>query len=87
MVLPLQVGEAEPFVAELLRGLATTILDLQAHQIHTFYEAVSNTHTHTHTHTCLYACVHVPMHVNTDMHRCVCAHAYACVYMRLNVHE
>ncbi|CAI5490079.1 unnamed protein product [Closterium sp. Naga37s-1] len=36
----MQVGESEPFVAELLRGLATTILDLQPHQIHTFYEAV-----------------------------------------------
>eukprot|EP00897_Mesotaenium_endlicherianum_P006301 jgi/Mesen1/569/ME000107S10808 len=38
----LQVGETEPFVAELLRGLQTTILDLQPHQIHTFYEAVGS---------------------------------------------
>jgi exportin-1 len=37
----LQVGETEPFVCELLKGLPTTILDLEAHQIHTFYEAVS----------------------------------------------
>eukprot|EP00850_Spirogloea_muscicola_P001269 SM000004S15139 [mRNA] locus=s4:1467240:1477373:- [translate_table: standard] len=36
----LQVGESEPFILELLRGLSTTILDLQAHQIHTFYESV-----------------------------------------------
>ncbi|KAG0570872.1 hypothetical protein M758_6G185900 [Ceratodon purpureus] len=36
----LQVGETEPFVCELLKGLPTTILDLEAHQIHTFYEAV-----------------------------------------------
>eukprot|EP00850_Spirogloea_muscicola_P001322 SM000005S17119 [mRNA] locus=s5:278232:288307:- [translate_table: standard] len=36
----LQVGETEPFILELLRGLSTTILDLQAHQIHTFYESV-----------------------------------------------
>lgn len=35
-----QVGETEPFVCELLKGLPTTILDLEAHQIHTFYEAV-----------------------------------------------
>ncbi|GAQ89407.1 exportin 1 [Klebsormidium nitens] len=35
-----QVGEAEPFICELLRGLATTILDLQPHQIHMFYESV-----------------------------------------------
>ena len=36
----LQVGETEPFVCELLKGLPTTVLDLEAHQIHTFYEAV-----------------------------------------------
>ncbi|KAL3682847.1 hypothetical protein R1sor_000869 [Riccia sorocarpa] len=36
----LQVGETEPFVCELLKGLPTTILDLEPHQIHTFYEAV-----------------------------------------------
>ncbi|XP_074320433.1 protein EXPORTIN 1A [Silene latifolia] len=35
-----QVGESEPFVSELLTGLPTTITDLQAHQIHMFYEAV-----------------------------------------------
>lgn len=38
--LAFQVGETEPFVCELLKGLPTTILDLEAHQIHTFYEAV-----------------------------------------------
>ncbi|KAJ7563170.1 hypothetical protein O6H91_03G099000 [Diphasiastrum complanatum] len=37
----LQVGEAEPFICELLKGLPTTILDLETHQIHTFYEAVA----------------------------------------------
>ncbi|KAG6707180.1 hypothetical protein I3843_06G018300 [Carya illinoinensis] len=35
-----QVGENEPFVSELLAGLATTIVDLEPHQIHTFYESV-----------------------------------------------
>ena len=35
-----QVGENEPFVSELLTGLPTTIADLEAHQIHTFYESV-----------------------------------------------
>ncbi|GLJ31785.1 hypothetical protein SUGI_0639370 [Cryptomeria japonica] len=35
-----QVGEAEPFVSELLTSLATTIADLEPHQIHTFYESV-----------------------------------------------
>uniref|UniRef100_A0A7N0UPH6 Importin N-terminal domain-containing protein n=1 Tax=Kalanchoe fedtschenkoi TaxID=63787 RepID=A0A7N0UPH6_KALFE len=35
-----QVGENEPFVSELLAGLATTIADLETHQIHTFYESV-----------------------------------------------
>jgi exportin-1 len=34
------VGESEPFVCELLKGLPTTILDLESHQTHTFYEAV-----------------------------------------------
>lgn len=37
-----QVGEAEPFVAELLRGLNETIKLLEAHQIHTFYESVGH---------------------------------------------
>eukprot|EP00249_Psilotum_nudum_P020210 c27605_g1_i1 orf=294-2387(+) len=36
----LQVGETEPFVCELLKGLPTTIVDLENHQIHSFYEAV-----------------------------------------------
>ena len=35
-----QVAESQPFVLELLSGLGNTILDLQPHQIHTFYEAV-----------------------------------------------
>jgi hypothetical protein len=35
-----QVGESEPFVSELLSGLATIVGDLQPHQIHTFYESV-----------------------------------------------
>ncbi|OVA18398.1 Importin-beta [Macleaya cordata] len=35
-----QVGENEPFVSELLTGLPTTIVDLEPHQIHTFYESV-----------------------------------------------
>ncbi|XP_010549821.1 PREDICTED: protein EXPORTIN 1A [Tarenaya hassleriana] len=35
-----QVGESEPFVSELLSGLATTVADLEPHQIHTFYESV-----------------------------------------------
>lgn len=38
----IQVGEAEPFVSELLTGLATTVADLQPHQIHTFYESVGH---------------------------------------------
>lgn len=38
-----QVGENEPFVSELLTGLATTIADLEPHQIHSFYESVSIT--------------------------------------------
>ncbi|CAI0561296.1 unnamed protein product [Linum tenue] len=36
-----QVGESEPFVSELLSGLATTVGDLEPHQIHTFYESVA----------------------------------------------
>mmetsp|Transcript_13459 Transcript_13459/g.38211 ORF Transcript_13459/g.38211 Transcript_13459/m.38211 type:complete len:1071 (+) Transcript_13459:123-3335(+) len=39
----LNVGETEPFIVELLNGLTTTIQDLEAHQIHTFYEAVAIT--------------------------------------------
>ncbi|KAG0497089.1 hypothetical protein HPP92_001780 [Vanilla planifolia] len=35
-----QVGENEPFLSELLSSLASTIADLEPHQIHTFYEAV-----------------------------------------------
>ena len=41
----LQVGENEPFVSELLSNLATTIADLEPHQIHTFYESVCWTQT------------------------------------------
>ncbi|KAE8077306.1 hypothetical protein FH972_015878 [Carpinus fangiana] len=37
-----QVGENEPFVSELLTGLATTIADLEPHQYHTFYESVAH---------------------------------------------
>ncbi|KAM7273898.1 hypothetical protein ACFE04_028562 [Oxalis oulophora] len=36
-----QVGESEPFVSELLTGLPTTVIDLEPHQIHTFYESVA----------------------------------------------
>ncbi|KAF9624497.1 hypothetical protein IFM89_011540 [Coptis chinensis] len=36
-----QVGEHEPFVSELLTGLKNTVGDLEPHQIHTFYESVS----------------------------------------------
>ncbi|KAI5082300.1 hypothetical protein GOP47_0002043 [Adiantum capillus-veneris] len=36
----LQVGETEPFVMELLKGISSTIMDLENHQIHSFYEAV-----------------------------------------------
>lgn len=36
----LQVGETEPFIAELLGDLTATIQDLETHQIHMFYEAV-----------------------------------------------
>lgn len=35
-----QVGEKEPFVSELLTTLLTTIVDLEPHQIHSFYESV-----------------------------------------------
>ncbi|CAN8269826.1 unnamed protein product [Cochlearia groenlandica] len=35
-----QVGEDEPFVSELLTGLATIIGDLEPHQIHIFYESI-----------------------------------------------
>ncbi|CAH9070808.1 unnamed protein product [Cuscuta epithymum] len=35
-----QVGENEPFVSELLTTLPTTIVDLEPHQIHSFYESV-----------------------------------------------
>jgi exportin-1 len=38
----MQVGEREPFVDELLRGIGDTIRDLEPHQIHTFYEAVGH---------------------------------------------
>ncbi|KAJ9546187.1 hypothetical protein OSB04_025894 [Centaurea solstitialis] len=34
-----QVGENEPFVSELLTTLPTTIVDLEPHQIHSFYES------------------------------------------------
>ncbi|CAI0559661.1 unnamed protein product [Linum tenue] len=37
-----QVGESEPFVSELLSGLATTVGDLEPHQIHSFYESVGH---------------------------------------------
>jgi hypothetical protein len=43
----LQVGENEPFVSELLSNLATTIADLEPHQIHTFYESVRRTKMNT----------------------------------------
>lgn len=36
----MQVGESEPFIAELLNELTATIQDLETHQIHMFYEAV-----------------------------------------------
>ncbi|KAG9158076.1 hypothetical protein Leryth_000240 [Lithospermum erythrorhizon] len=36
----LQVGESEAFVSELLTSLPTIIVDLEPHQIHTFYESV-----------------------------------------------
>lgn len=37
----MQVGENEPFVSELLTTLPATIADLEPHQIHSFYESVS----------------------------------------------
>ncbi|ESW03526.1 hypothetical protein PHAVU_011G020900 [Phaseolus vulgaris] len=37
-----QVGENEPFVSELLTGLPNTIMDLESHQIHSFYESVGH---------------------------------------------
>lgn len=37
-----QVGEAEPFVAELLRNLNDTIKLLEPHQVHSFYESVGH---------------------------------------------
>ncbi|GMI88753.1 EXPORTIN 1, ARABIDOPSIS THALIANA EXPORTIN 1, exportin 1A, HEAT-INTOLERANT 2 [Hibiscus trionum] len=37
-----QVGENEPFVSELLSALATTVTDLEPHQIHSFYESVGH---------------------------------------------
>lgn len=37
-----QVGENEPFLSELVSSLASTIADLEPHQIHTFYEAVGH---------------------------------------------
>ncbi|CAI9087054.1 OLC1v1021020C1 [Oldenlandia corymbosa var. corymbosa] len=37
-----QLGESEPFVSELLTTLPTTIVDLEPHQIHTFYESVGH---------------------------------------------
>lgn len=36
----MQIGESEPFICELLTSLTATILDLESHQIHMFYEAV-----------------------------------------------
>ncbi|XP_022175202.1 exportin-1 [Myzus persicae] len=35
-----QVGEAMPFIEEILNSMATIISDLQPQQVHTFYEAV-----------------------------------------------
>ncbi|KAK8713269.1 hypothetical protein V6N13_148490 [Hibiscus sabdariffa] len=37
-----QLGENEPFVSELLSALATTVTDLEPHQIHSFYESVGH---------------------------------------------
>lgn len=37
-----QVGESEPFVAELLRNMPETIKLLEPHQIHSFYESVGH---------------------------------------------
>nr|GLL38826.1 protein EXPORTIN 1A isoform X2 [Ipomoea trifida] len=36
------LGENEPFVSELLTSLPTTIVDLEPHQIHSFYESVGH---------------------------------------------
>lgn len=36
----LQVGEATPFIDEILKNINTIICDLQPQQVHTFYEAV-----------------------------------------------
>ena len=35
-----QLGEAQPFLSELLDALPATIQDLQPHQVHAFYESV-----------------------------------------------
>lgn len=35
-----QVGEVMPFIEEILSTISTIICDLQAQQVHTFYEAV-----------------------------------------------
>ncbi|CAL5408992.1 unnamed protein product [Camellia sinensis] len=37
-----QLGESEPFISKLLTSLPTTIVDVEPHQIHSFYESVSN---------------------------------------------
>ncbi|THG00882.1 hypothetical protein TEA_009772 [Camellia sinensis var. sinensis] len=37
-----QLGETEPFISKLLTSLPTTIADIERHQIHSFYESVSN---------------------------------------------
>ena len=36
----LQVSESVPFIEEILANINTIICDLEAHQVHTFYEAV-----------------------------------------------
>ena len=36
----IQVGEAIPFIEEILININTIICDLEPHQVHTFYEAV-----------------------------------------------
>lgn len=36
----MQMGETEPFISTLLRGLAETTNELEPHQVHMFYEAV-----------------------------------------------
>ena len=38
--MPVQVGETEPFICELLTNLTGIIQDLETHQIHMFYETV-----------------------------------------------